>query len=113
MQDTREITFEETSSRKRRALTIRFCVAALITTILIVVTFSAAMYYQTRQTGLIESLLQFNGAVVSKTVPSTTIAVAIKQPAQLLEYWSALKRVDGVQEITFFDRQLKIVCHSA
>jgi signal transduction histidine kinase len=98
---------EETSVNNRRALTIRFCVAAVLAITLAVMLVTAASFWQIKKYSVNGSLQRFEDTVVKPILTPERIQFDFKQPALLAEVWSDIKKEPNIIEATFYDRQFR------
>jgi len=101
------------TDNKKRNLTIRFCVAAIIVTSLIVGVITAASYYQMRAQSMEANLNELAKRINSSVFDDLKLNGLNDQVEVLLGFWQKIEGLQGVTKGAFFDPEMNSLWASA
>ena len=97
---------------KKRNLTFKFCLAAMLVTSLVVVVVTSISYFQISSKGLDASLYSLAKIINIEASRKDGKSVKNRNIGNLAEYWQTLSMLQGAQTGAFFDSNLDLVWSS-
>ncbi|MEM7357920.1 MAG: sensor histidine kinase [Pseudomonadota bacterium] len=107
-----DMSYYNTADTKRRNLTVRFCVAALLVTSLIVFAITAASHYQMRAQAMGVNFEELAEHINRDIFAGTDLQNAIANTPQLISYWASIAQLPEVQGGAFFDTNQRLLWSS-
>lgn len=98
-----DMSYYNTADSKRRNLTVRFCLAALFVTSLIVLAMTAASHYQMRAQAMGVNFEELAVHINRDILVASELDSAINNTPQLINYWASIAQLPEVQGGAFYD----------
>ena len=100
------------TSINKNYLTIRFCIAALLVTSILVLAMMVASYFQMRKQGLEQALMHTTQDINAFSGMSDNLEEAYATPIFVSRLWQFISQTTSAIEGTFYDKNLRVVWNS-
>ena len=104
-----DMSYYNTADNKRRNLTVRFCLAALCVTSLIVLAMTVASHYQLRAQAMGVDFEELAVRINRDVLVGVNMDEAVDPAPQLISFWALISQLQGVQKGAFFDLDRQLI----